>query len=612
MNRCIRSRNNCHLLSRSISYYRSGVGGVVSSLNITRNATATATTRTTDPNTTAATTRSYSHRTSTSSTAPLQIRRMSDNILGYNPMSNTSPINKNLSNAKNPVESKSDTQKSGQGGPWIGVDSNTEGGGVWAQTNAKRDKLGELRLELRHDLGQLTLDDAATMQEKLDNYLVDGIKAVACFTDDAKEDSSSSAALRGELDQAGQTPALDDFYGLLQEFGDSKQYINRQEYESHLLKLIGHVEQIKAHHTAVAEPSSLISIRDMLAFVPPNETVPSGDKIPSNVEKDISSPILQDFAICSEYYRILLLEACLNYLATKWDDVVKIVDADMDRAAATGTALTVPDTISVFKLHQVLEAFGRRGCSERVRALWDLMDKDGDGLLNQVEMDEVVLMSIRPVENALDSFVRDCMGVWPLRRPIPENPHDFAKEEEEEEMHPEKKGRYQRWKEQRIEKKAKKTFMKLFHRAVKRHFEIDVEVAHRLRCCYAWAEKEHQEGKVNSILVDSSSAVDADGTHHDKTSSVGGNSTGGGGGGLFSGGRKRYVELDPKISYNEFRQVQKGIFPHLDRVSEELCNGFKEELWIIQGKRRQNAVLKRESLAFLIVVSLLDLGITLS
>jgi hypothetical protein len=515
-------------------------------------------------------------------------------------MSNTSPVNKNLSkNATGQTESKSIHKPQG---PWIGVDSNTEGGGVWAQTNAKRDKLGELRLELRHDLGQMTLDDAATSQEKLDNYLVDGIKAVACFTDGGTE-----SCMRGELDQAARTPALDDFYGLLQEFGDAKQYINREEYESHLLTLIGHVEQIRAHHTAAVEKSSsLICIRDMLAFVPPNETLQQGQKIPSNIEKDISSPIAHDFAICSEYYRILLLQACLNYLVTKWEHIVKIVDADMDRAAATGNTLTVSDTISVSKLHQVLEAFGRRGCSERVRALWDLMDKDGDELLNQVEMDEVVHMSIRPVEDALSRFVKDCVDVWPLRRPIPENLHDNLQE-----LHDGTKGRYQRWKEQRVENKAKKTFLKLYQKAIKRHFDIDVEVAHRLRCCYAWADKQHQDGKVTSILVDSStSAVDVE-SNNEKTPEGG---VGGGSrtGGFFTGGRKRYVELDPKISYEEFRQVQIGIFPHLDRVSEELCNGFKEELWIVQGTRRQNAVLKRESLAFLIVVSLLDLGITLS
>eukprot|EP00557_Chaetoceros_sp_GSL56_P006623 CAMPEP_0176488036 /NCGR_PEP_ID=MMETSP0200_2-20121128/6477_1 /TAXON_ID=947934 /ORGANISM="Chaetoceros sp., Strain GSL56" /LENGTH=564 /DNA_ID=CAMNT_0017884957 /DNA_START=400 /DNA_END=2094 /DNA_ORIENTATION=- len=564
---------------------------------------------------------------------------MSDNILGYNPMSNTSPIYKNPINT---TESKSAQQQQQQQqqrrqspspssqGPWIGVDSNTEGGGVWAQTNAKRDKLGELRLELRHELGQRTLDDAATMEEKLDNYLVDGIKVIACLTDGKElswrvvgEGEGRGVSGAGEeLGSVEMTKVLDDFDGLLlQEFAHDKQFINRQEYESHLLKLIEHVEQIKVHHVAVvSKPSPLISIRDMLAFVPPlNEDISQQQQqqqqqqqiqqqdVPlSVVEKEISSPIAQDFTICSEYYRILLLEACLKYLITKWDDIVKIVDADMDRAAATGCTLTVSDTIDVVKLHQVIQAFARHGCSERVRALWEMMDKDNDGLLNQVEMDEVITMSIKPVEDALSSFVKDCVSVWPLRRPIPEVSNDHGDVVKEIEMQQEKKGRYQMWKEQRVENKAQKTFMKLFQKAIKRHFDIDVEVAHRLRCCYAWAEKKHQDGKVTSILIDGTSgAVDVDGHQ-------GSGGSAGAGAGLFGGGRTRYVELDPKISYVEFREVQKSIFPHLDRVSEEFCNGFKEELWILQGTRRQNAVLKRESLAFLAVVSLLDLGITLS
>lgn len=39
------------------------------------------------------------------------------------------------------------TQTAAQGAIW-GVDSNTAGGGVWAQTSAKKDKLNELLTDL--------------------------------------------------------------------------------------------------------------------------------------------------------------------------------------------------------------------------------------------------------------------------------------------------------------------------------------------------------------------------------------------------------------------------------------------------------------------------------
>lgn len=58
----------------------------------------------------------------------------SDNLLGYSPMAKSAP-------------SKPAAQTPSQGAVW-GVDSNTAGGGVWAQTSAKKDKLNELLTEL--------------------------------------------------------------------------------------------------------------------------------------------------------------------------------------------------------------------------------------------------------------------------------------------------------------------------------------------------------------------------------------------------------------------------------------------------------------------------------
>ena len=558
-----------------------------------------------------------SHITKSSTHANVQLgsaRHMSDNLLGHNPMAGSVSTTKNTGNPKGKKPS----------GPMVGVDSNTEGGGVWAQTSAKRDKLGELKLALDWDKGQRTLDDAATDEEKLDLFLVDGVNAIGMLVDgkDVKNYGVEGSLLKESMEMS----SLQEFFSLLDGFQQSLEgtsateevQIDKQQFDAHISHLIEEVEQIRRRHNAspqmpsdeetdneaTPKDSSLIKIRDIVPFEFPNENANGTEivdpkEIPSRMEKDLFSPAAQNVRECAEYFRILLIQSILQDLSTKWDDIVKISDADLDRAATTGSHLEPSTTVSLEKIHNVLHAFAQGTCQDRVEALWKLADKDQDGLIDQVEMDQVVYMSIAPVEDALRVFVEDCIEVWPMRLPL-RSPN--AEVELGENLP--QKGRYQLWKDAREEKKIKKKLLKFMDRAIKKHFEIDVEVPHRLRCSYAWAEKQHQDGKVESVLVESSGDGD-DGSEDTKSSPT---NTGG----FLSGGRKRYVELDPKISYPEFRSVQKEHFPHLDRVAEELCISLKEELWIYQGTGRQNQEVKRESIAFLAVVSLIDYGIFLA
>ena len=145
-----------------------------------------------------------------------------------------------------------------------------------------------------------------------------------------------------------------------------------------------------------------------------------------------------------------------------------------------------------------------------------------------------------------------------------------------------------KWGDRRRELKARKAFAKTFEVTLGRHFPLQAETPHRLRCMYAWAEKAHQGGKMDSILVDAGGEWGA-------ASSV--------------VGRKRYVELLPKISYPEFRKEQLRHFAHLDSVGEEIATSFKEDLWVSQGKGRQNVELKRHCVYFLLGVSLVDVVI---
>ena len=134
------------------------------------------------------------------------------------------------------------------------------------------------------------------------------------------------------------------------------------------------------------------------------------------------------------------------------------------------------------------------------------------------------------------------------------------------------------WRKKRQEKKHRKKLSKMFKKTVAYHFRDEVELAHRQRCIYAWSNKAHQDNKIDSVLVDESGWA----------------------------GRKRYVELHPKISLPEFREVQSIHFTHLDRVAEEFLKSYREDLWVVQGKGRQNSELQRDCAIFLTVVSVID------
>ena len=76
------------------------------------------------------------------------------------------------------------------------------------------------------------------------------------------------------------------------------------------------------------------------------------------------------------------------------------------------------------------------------------------------------------------------------------------------------------------------------------------------------------------------------------------------------GGRKRYVELSPKISLEEFREVQQVHFQHLDQIGVSIIKSFREDLWVDQGKGRELKELIRDCLLFLAAVSVTDFAIS--
>jgi hypothetical protein len=202
--------------------------------------------------------------------------------------------------------------------------------------------------------------------------------------------------------------------------------------------------------------------------------------------------------------------------------------------------------------------------------MWDLVDHNGDGLLEKADMEQVAAFTVSPVQSAIVTLFEEALEASPVVV-------DGAPVDEKNKLPPRQPGFFAR----RRESKAKKRLKMAFERAVTKHFEDEVEMPHRLRCIYAWAEKAHQNNKIDLVLIEASGWS----------------------------GRKRYVELSPKISLAEFRQVQQIHLTHLDRIGWEITKSFREDLWVTQGKGRQNAELRRDCMIFLVVVSLIDYGI---
>eukprot|EP00586_Coscinodiscus_wailesii_P012109 CAMPEP_0172499438 /NCGR_PEP_ID=MMETSP1066-20121228/127128_1 /TAXON_ID=671091 /ORGANISM="Coscinodiscus wailesii, Strain CCMP2513" /LENGTH=492 /DNA_ID=CAMNT_0013273181 /DNA_START=381 /DNA_END=1859 /DNA_ORIENTATION=+ len=478
----------------------------------------------------------------------------------------------------------------GQSGPSWGVDANTAGGGVWAQTSSKREKLLELRAEIT--AGKKTLDDMATPNEKCELDFADGLTLLVRSTanHNAEEDWKC-------CDGEGGREVLEGLYEMLDE-GESgsaaaTKVLNEREYGDYLNEVVNRVDRFLNSTASIHDgeetltttrsrlASHLALIRDFVVD-PQNPSAAEDAAAAAPTTTLIPTPVQTSFTTCLILYKLHLFKSTARTLLDSWTILTAVTDADVDRAAVRGEDISPATVLPRDKINAVLRSAGRS--SDGVAAVWDLMDKDDDGLLDQEEMERVVNIVLDLERGGLTEFVRGVFddggdgGVGVITDPLG--------------TVPETKG----WRQRRRDRKYRKQLMKSFNQAASHHFEIEVETPHRLRCVYAWAEKGHQDGQVDSTLVDATPGVSDDG----------------GGGALASiVGRKRYVELDPKISLGEFREVQRECFGHLDRVGEEICGSWREDLLVVHGRKRQFKELKRDCALFFGVVSLIDLGIFL-
>ena len=436
----------------------------------------------------------------------------------------------------------------------------TTAGGVWAPTSAKRDKLAELKGALNESLKAVaedekplfgpSLNDLATPIQKLDLWLVDGMQAIAQVVDEGGGGGDDTALSSWPEVQKWMT----DMYK------EKDDLLTQHQWEDYLRRFQREIERHLALQTTQT-PDMLQYVRDYVNVGPHVEQLDTAP--PDSVTQ--STPLHYNVAV--ERYRLLLAQAAAQVLLESFPTLVKVSSHDIDRAAVEGTVAEEKAAgLSLPKLEAVLQSYLQGSAADRVDAWWALMDRDDDGLLLEEEMNTVCEMSIRPVAKALQNLLKEALQAHPVRSP----PTDDG-------SLPVPKG----WRQRRQESKAQRQLQKMFDKSIQTHFQDQVEMAHRLRCIYTWANKVHQDNAIASVLVDE----------------------------IAWTGRKRYVELPPKIRLEEFRQVQREHFPHLDRVATEYCQSWREDLWIVQGNGRQRKELYRDCTLFMAVVCGIDYAI---
>jgi hypothetical protein len=455
--------------------------------------------------------------------------RTSENFVGYSPMAPSAPIGA-------PIEGKIPTAREVE-----------ISGGVWAPTSAKRDKLTELKGELPE--GKEDLTAMATEEQMLDLYLADGLEAIV----KASKESEIETTTMELLDWLESTA------------NDLPEDLAQVQFETFLGSI---ASKIDSSFQSIPKDRYVKEVRDFME--PPQEEGDVGAFLAANKE---GGETMNAFKGCILRYRLHTIKAAAEHLKENWEKLTTVTDGDMDRAAVKGETIEPrASTLSRDAIKNVIVEFAKGDDASRFAALWKLIDRDQDGLLDSTEMKQVAYFTVTPVGKALQQLFEEVLEARPVREPLLLEVED----ETEEEKTPAKLGFRARRKEKSVLKRLKRHI----GRGVTNHFEDEVEMPHRLRCIYSWSEKVHQGNRIDSIQIDT---------------------------GL--GGRKRYVELQPKIALPEFLEVQMEHFKQLDRVGEEFVKSFREDLWCDQGRGRQRNELYWNTTYFMGVVCVIDVGI---
>jgi hypothetical protein len=461
-------------------------------------------------------------------------------------------------------------------------------GSVWQTSTSKRDKLLELKGELASlslsdsESNTPTLDDLATDRQKLDLWLVDGLRLIVKQVEEALPISTVNVSeLPGEEPSKIPLEVLGRIDRIISDvIGTEARDYQLQEPEWNRILSSAQRELVNAlESTDALQPQVLRSARDIVdvadaaisRVTQTSEFTPWLQKHQQPSTESLSL-LKIDFVNSATRYQLLSTLALVKQLQFSWKMLTSITDQDTDRAAVQqgnlASNVVLITTLSAKKLSDVIHAHLLGNSStRRIDSLWNLIDKDNDGLVDQVEMNHVCSIALLSAQGAVQQLLREALDAAPLDRFV-----DFQA------------GTKENWRQKRRRMNDKKRLMSLLQKTLNSHFDVELEMLHRLRCVYSWANKKHQSNKMDSVLV-----------HED-------------GGGIVTSvvGRKRYVELHPKISLTEFREVQGIHFPQLDRIGQECLTSFRDELWVQQGKGRQNQELQRDCALFFVALCLLD------
>ena len=539
-------------------------------------------------------------------------------------------------------------------------------GNVWQASTWRRDKLLELKGELNtlpevlaNKDEKVTLDFLATERQTLDLYLVDGIHLIIQHVEQGIPLSSPTPTIDSDTDaslQSSGSPTsviLSDIVQRMEqkivaEMEDAANsssstssidhpFLSEPEWNRILLWLQKDIEAVLSTTTTIQPANIHHHVRDFQNLVddPHKKLLENDDFVSFLEEQRVTSKSVtsgHDTSIDSATkasrvlvdalqhphmeclydgvvrYQLLLTLAVTYQLQQSWKILTTMTDQDIDRAAATlqptdaatssseSVPVSLPSSVStsipVKKLMEVIKAYllipnsndttqesNPSMNDRRMDALWALMDKDNDGMIDQVEMNQICTIAVSATQNAIRQYVKEVIEVVPLdHQPLSNNDGNVDATKTTATI--KKIG----WRQRRRIRNEKAAFLKRLNYVLQNHFDNELEMSHRLRCIYSWSNKKHQNNKINSILVQEENN------------------------GIITNvvGRKRYVELYPKIAIQEFREVQRIHFPQLDGIGQEYMKSLREEFWIEQGKGRQNRELQRDCTLFLVGVCILD------
>ena len=510
--------------------------------------------------------------------------------------------------------------------PSFGVDSNTEGGGVWKNTSSKTEKLLELKAEapFKSDGSKMDLSDCVTStQEILQLDIANGIKSIFHTAEnvlDAHQKNSFNQYFRALLDEqvtsrfvpppsSDGAPSDIDFFVVLDGARSTLEgcrdvlcnnivFLHNENRKTSVKfdgvgDVLGHYVPLFENFTSedgAEEGASSENGKDFADNVTIDDSV-TGIKratnddvcvagfnplIPLSKEADsvsISPTVLATriFLTSLVLHRVNMCISLLQVLSEtyKAERGIRVSDLDLDRIALSesGDVMDADYYDNVLKnveinegyvkfdnekLFKCLESMLMHDFESRIKAIWNFLDFDGDGSLEKDEMFRVAEIYDDSMNKAVDALSSQVIeGVkW-------DSGNTFVLSN-------------------RRNKKGKKLYSKIFKKSLKQCFEIEEEAPHRLRCIYAWSDKKSQG---DETLVKYLSE---------------------------SNGKKRYIEFPPKISFDEFRSLQKEHFEGIENYGSTIAKSVYDSLLVKQGKGRQDRELMMQCAAFLTTVTVAD------